>query len=226
MKKSGKNIGKLFLLAVSLFLFSCTKEDVSDQVDNYTDNFNYTSLEAQIKSLPKEPLNTAELASLSFMREEEKLAKDVYVTLYNKWGVNIFTNISASELTHMNTVLLLLNKYGLTDPVGSNPVGVFRDTSLQKLYNQLVAKGNTSILEAYKVGATIEDLDLFDLKNQLINIDNQDIRLVYEMLMKGSRNHLRSFYKNILKVGGSYTPQFISQAEFDAIVNSGMETGY
>ncbi|GAB2679418.1 DUF2202 domain-containing protein [Flavihumibacter cheonanensis] len=226
MKNSAKNIGKLFLLAVSLFLFSCTKEDVSDQVDNYTDNFNYTSLEAQIKSLPKEPLNTAELASLSFMREEEKLAKDVYISLYNKWGVKIFTNISASELTHMNTVLLLLNKYGLTDPVGSNPVGVFRDTSLQQLYNQLVAKGNTSILEAYIVGATIEDLDLFDLKNQLINIDNQDIRLVYEMLMKGSRNHLRSFYKNILKVGGSYTPQFISQAEFDAIVNSGMETGY
>ena len=226
MKNSAKNIGKLFLLAVSLFLFSCTKEDVSDQVDNNTDNLNYAGLEAQIKGLPKESLNTAELASLSFMREEEKLAKDVYITLYNKWGVKIFTNISASELTHMKTVLLLLNKYSLTDPVGSNPVGVFRDTSLQKLYNELVAKGNTSILEAYKVGATIEDLDLFDLKNQLINIDNQDIRLVYEMLMKGSRNHLRSFYKNILKVGGSYTPQFISQAEFDAIVNSGMETGY
>ncbi|MCF1716195.1 DUF2202 domain-containing protein [Flavihumibacter sp. RY-1] len=226
MKNSAKNIGKLFLLAVSLFLFSCTKEDVSDQVNNNTDNLNYAGLEAQIKGLPKESLNTAELASLSFMREEEKLAKDVYVTLYNKWGVNIFTNISASELTHMNTVLLLLNKYSLTDPVGSNPVGVFRDTSLQKLYNQLVAKGNTSILEAYKVGATIEDLDLFDLKNQLINIDNQDIRLVYEMLMKGSRNHLRSFYKNILKVGGSYTPQYISQAEFDAIVESAMATGF
>ena len=226
MKKSGKYIGKLFLLAGSLFLFSCTKEDVSNQVDNYTDTFNYTGLEAQIKSLPKEPLNTSELASLSFMREEEKLAKDVYVSLYNKWGVKIFTNISASELTHMNTVLLLLNKYGLTDPVGSNPVGVFRDKLLQQLYNQLVAKGNTSVLEAYKVGATIEDLDLFDLKNQLNNIDNQDIGLVYEMLMKGSRNHLRSFYKNILKVGSSYSPQFISQAEFDDIVNSGMETGY
>ena len=31
------------------------------------------------------------------MREEEYLAYDVYVTLNNKWGVNIFKNISESE---------------------------------------------------------------------------------------------------------------------------------
>ena len=76
------------------------------------------------------------------------------------------------------------------------------------------------------MGATIEDLDIFDLTNALINIDNQDIRLVYDMLTKGSRNHMRSFYKNILNVGGTYIPQYITQAEFDAIINSAMETGY
>lgn len=93
------------------------------------------------------------------------------------------------------------------------------------MYNQLVADGNISVLNAYKVGATIEDLDIFDLTNALKDIDNQDIRLVYSMLTKGSRNHLRSFYGNILKVGGTYTPQYITQAEFDAIINSDMETG-
>lgn len=160
------------------------------------------------------------------MREEEKLARDVYITLYNNWGVNIFTNISISEQTHMESILLLLNKYSLIDPVGSNPVGEFRNTLLQGLYTQLVAQGSISLLEAYKVGATIEDLDIFDLNTALISIDNQDIRLVYDMLTKGSRNHLRSFYKNILNVGGTYTPQYISQAEFDAIVNSPMETGF
>ncbi|MDP3667796.1 MAG: DUF2202 domain-containing protein, partial [Sediminibacterium sp.] len=71
-----------------------------------------------------------------------------------------------------------------------------------------------------------EDLDIFDLKNALINIDNQDIRLVYDNLTKGSRNHMRSFYKNVLNVGGTYTPQYITQAEFDAIINSAMETGF
>ena len=160
------------------------------------------------------------------MREEEKLARDVYITLYNKWGVNIFTNVSNSEQTHMDAILMLLNKYSLIDPVGSNGVGVFANTTLQTLYNQLVTQGNASVVDAYKVGATIEDLDIFDLKTALISIDNQDIRLVYDMLTKGSRNHMRSFYKNILNVGGTYTPQYITQAEFDAIINSAMETGF
>lgn len=123
-------------------------------------------------------------------------------------------------------MLLLLQKYSLTDPVGNNAVGVFQNITLQNLYNQLVAKGNISVAEAYQVGATIEDLDIFDLKRLLVDIDNRDIRLVYDMLTKGSRNHLRSFYKNILNIGGIYISQYITQAEFDAIINSPMETGF
>lgn len=227
MKKVLKT-GSFLLIAAALVvsLASCSKDDTPANNGNDNGNINIANLQAQITSLPKEPLNSTELSSLSFMREEEKLARDVYITLYNKWGVNIFTNISSSEQTHMESVLLLLNKYSIADPVGTNLVGVFNNTILQGLYNQLVAQGNTSVLEAYKVGATIEDLDIFDLKNALINIDNQDIRLVYDNLTKGSRNHMRSFYKNILSVGGAYTPQYITQAEFDAIINSAMETGF
>lgn len=215
------------LLGTLLFtVASCSKDDTAANNGNDNGNINIAALQAQITSLPKEPLNSTELTSLSFMREEEKLARDVYITLYNKWRVNIFTNISASEQTHMESVLLLLNKYNLADPVGTNAVGVFNNPVLQNLYTQLVAQGSTSILEAYRVGATIEDLDIFDLKNALVTIDNQDIRLVYDNLTKGSRNHMRSFYKNILNVGGTYIPQYITQAEFDAIINSAMETGF
>lgn len=227
MKNLIKNSGFSMLLAVLLFtVASCSKDDTPANNSNNNGNINAANLQAQITSLPTEPLNSAELTSLSFMREEEKLARDVYITLYNKWGVNIFTNISNSEQTHMDAILMLLSKYSLTDPVGNNAVGVFNNVTLQNLYNQLVAQGNTSVLDAYKVGATIEDLDIFDLKNALLNNDNQDIKLVYDMLTKGSRNHMRSFYKNILSVGGSYSPQYITQAEFDAIINSAMETGF
>jgi hypothetical protein len=228
MKKVLKTRSFLLLAAALVVsVASCSKDDTpANNSNNGNGNINIINLQAQITSLPNEPLNSTELTSLSFMREEEKLARDVYITLYNKWGVNIFTNISGSEQTHMEAVLMLLNKYSLTDPVGSNVVGVFTNTRLQNLYNQLVAQGNSGILDAYKVGATIEDLDIFDLKTALISIDNQDIRLVYDMLTKGSRNHMRSFYKNILNVGGTYTPQYITQAEFDAIINSTMETGF
>ena len=227
MKNIIKNASLLFLAAgLLLALTSCSKDDTSANNSNNNGNINLTNLQAQLNSLPIEPLSNDELTSLSFMREEEKLAREVYITLYSKWSVNIFNNISSSEQTHMDAVLLLLKKYNLTDPVGSTAVGVFNNATLQNLYNQLVAQGNNSVLDAYKVGATIEDLDIFDLKNTLLNNDNQDIKLVYDMLTKGSRNHMRSFYKNILNTGGSYTPQYITQAEFDAIINSSMETGF
>lgn len=227
MKNLLKNSGLLILAAgLVLSVTSCSKDDTPSNKANDNGNINTANLQAQINTLPKEPLSTAELTSLSFMREEEKLARDVYNTLYNKWGVNIFTNISNSEQTHMDAILMLLNKYSLTDPVGSNSVGVFSNATLQNLYNQLVAQGNASVPDANKVGATIEDLDIFDLKTALTSIDNQDIRLVYDMLTKGSRNHMRSFYKNILNTGGAYIPQYITQAEFDAIINSAMETGF
>jgi hypothetical protein len=114
-------------------------------------------------------------------------------------GANIFNNISNSEQTHMDAILVLLNKYGLPDTVGSNAVGVFSKISLHNLYGQLVVKGSISLLDAFKIGATIEDLDIFDLTTALTNIDNQNIRLVYDNLTKGSRNLMRSFYKNIFK---------------------------
>ncbi|MBL0147166.1 MAG: DUF2202 domain-containing protein [Chitinophagaceae bacterium] len=229
MKNIIKNV--LFVLLItasSLALPSCDKNDNSanDKSNNNNGNINIVALQTQISALPTEPLNLTELNTLTQMREEEKLARDVYITLYNKWGSNIFNNISTSEQTHMDAILMLLKKYNLPDPVGTNAVGVFTNPAFQTLYIQLVNQGNVSMLEAFKVGATIEDLDINDLQIALLTIDNQDFRLVYDNLTKGSRNHLRSFYKNILNSGGSYIPQYITQTEFDAIINSPMETGF
>jgi len=204
------------VFSIATMLISCNKNNDN----NINNDFN-----TQVINLPKEPLNSDEQAALSFMREEEKLARDVYTFLYSKWQINIFSNISSGEQTHMEAILLLLNKYSLPDPVGNNPAGVFTNSILQHLFNQLTIQGSVGSLDALKVGATIEDLDIYDLKTALTKADNHDIRLVYENLMKGSRNHLRSFYSTILGAGGTYTPQYITQAEFDAIINSAMETG-
>lgn len=210
---------KLQLTIITLFLavISGCKKDTSSPSGN--------DINSQINAFPKEALTADEILSLKWMREEEKLAHDVYVTLYSKWNINIFTNIAASEQTHTNAVLTLLNKYQLTDPVGANPIGTFHDTTLQNLYTQLVARGNASILDGFKVGATIEDLDIYDLKNWMPKVDNQDINFVYQNLTKGSRNHLRSFYGQIIGLGGTYNAQYISQAELEAIINSAKETG-
>lgn len=226
MKNQLKQTGLGLITTVVIFAFgSCTKDKTTVINDNNNGNLNKIDIQSQINLLPAESLSQEELKSLSFLREEEKLAMDVYTTLFNKWGVNIFNNISKSESTHMSAVLNLLNKYKLVDPVGKNETGEFNNTQLKALYDQLVSEGNKSTLNAYIVGATIEDLDLYDINKALVFIDNQDIRFVYGMLAKGSRNHLRSFYKNIVIAGGTYTPQYISNEEFKAIINSEMETG-
>lgn len=206
----------IIAIAFTSAFSSCKKDNVT---------FNINDITTQINSYPKEPLSNNEKLSLIWMREEEKLAYDVYIKLHNKWNINIFRNIASSEQTHTKAVLTLLNKYEITDPVGNNAAGIFSDTTLQNLYNQLLAQGNKSILDTFKVGATIEDLDIFDLNNWSSKVDNQDIKFVYQNLTRGSRNHMRSFYSQITKNGGSYSAHYISQADLEAILKSPKETG-
>ncbi len=210
---------------ISFFTFSCSKTDSLSIADQYG-QFNSIYLNSQIATLPMQTISDDEAKSLIHMREEEKLARDVYITMFNKYGLMIFDNISRSEQTHTDAILQLLTKYNINDPVGVNAIGVFTDPGLQALYTNLVNAGNVSILEAYKVGATIEDLDLYDLKVDLLKVDNQDIILVYQMLSKGSRNHMRNYFSSLKSLGFTYVPQFITQSDLDAIVNSAMERGF
>lgn len=194
---------------------------------NGVSSFDSTALGIAVLALPVEALSVAEADSLLYMREEEKLAGNVYTRMDELWGdnVKVFGNITISEANHTEAVRQLLLRYSLPDPAANQALGVFQNPTLQALYTQLVADGSVSLIEALKVGARIEELDMLDINTHLAQVDNQDIRLVYEELLKGSRNHLRSYYKTLLKQGGSYTPQYLSQAEFDAIVNSAMERG-
>ncbi|SMF13688.1 hypothetical protein SAMN02745866_00861 [Alteromonadaceae bacterium Bs31] len=166
------------------------------------------------------------VAGLTLMREEEKLARDVYLALYTMHGTAIFSNIANSEQSHMDALKKLLDRYALNDPVGANLEGIFTSADLQQLYFQLLATGSSSTLDALYVGATVEELDIYDLQRLLTEVEtNSDIAVVYENLLRGSRNHLRSFHKLIVKNGGSYSPVFISQTHYDDIVNSPMERG-
>jgi len=176
-------------------------------------------------NLPSEGLNQHEKQAILTMREEEKLAKDVYQSLYNKWHLPIFMNISRSEARHTQAVRALVLKYKLEDPIKNNKLGVYTNQHMKKLYMELVKAGHKSLLQALVVGATIEDLDIADLQKLLAHVDNRDIRCVFENLMRGSRNHMRAFISQIRARGGIYKAQYISDAELDQIISSGMEKG-
>jgi len=166
------------------------------------------------------PLSEEEIEGLLYMVEEEKLARDVYLTLYNETGLMIFRNIAFSEGSHMDAVLNLIEKYNLTAPEALNQVGVFQNEELQALYDQLVEMGSGSIVDALKVGALIEETDIKDLEDWIAKTDNEDIKAVYINLMKGSENHLRAFVGQLERLGVDYTAQVLPQERVDEILGS------
>ncbi len=178
-----------------------------------------------IDSIEKSELSEGEILGLLQMREEEKLAHDVYTTLYDKWGLRIFSNIAKSEQTHTDTIAYLLDRYEIEDPVKSNKIGIFTDTNVTELYDSLVEQGLKSVEDALFVGATIEDLDIMDLNKLSLRTDNEDILIAYENLTRGSRNHLRAFAKQLAKYGKEYVAQYLTQSEIDEILSDSQERG-
>jgi len=165
-------------------------------------------------------LSVEEIEALLYMREEEKLAHDVYVALYDRWGLPIFQNISQSELSHTNSIKNLLDRYGLTDPASSE-LGIFTNPDLQALYIELVARGEQSLAEALKTGAAIEEIDILDLEKDLSQINQADIRQVFQNLLQGSQSHLRAFATNLSnQTGEVYQPQYIELEQYQTILST------
>ena len=165
-------------------------------------------------------LSDEEARSILFMREEEKLARDVYLTLYEMYGLQVFKNIAESEQRHMDAVLTLIEKYNLTDPAQPE-VGVFTNETLQELYNTLIERASKSVVDAIMVGALIEEKDIIDI-NKLINeSSNPDVIRVFSNLVNGSANHLRAFASQYERLTGEpYTPQLLSADKYEAVLES------
>lgn len=191
----------IVMLTSMVFLTSCSNDD--DDTDQIANNIEFTQ---------------ADKDALLFMLEEEKLARDTYDYLDNLWSINQFANIKNSEQSHMNAVADLLTQSNVTYEI--LPYGEFISTEIQNLYDQFVDDGSISMNNALAIGATIEDLDIRDLQDFIDVTSNVALISVFENLQCGSRNHLRSFISVIENSGGSYVPQYISQEQFDNIINS------
>lgn len=194
-----KNLLNFLFLTVLLFS-SCQEELSPDSVPTLSQN---------------------ELETLLFTREEEKLAHDVYSYAFEKYGLAIFQNIANSESQHTASILALMDTYQIYDPLyGNDSQGYFLDPAIKELYVQLTSRVDLSLEEAIKVGLLIEDLDINDLEMGIAETSHGDITNVYSRLKCGSENHLRSFNSQAKAMGITYSPDYISQAYFDSIVNS------
>ncbi|WP_437399157.1 DUF2202 domain-containing protein [Flagellimonas lutimaris] len=225
MKVRIERIGSVFMLMlfVSTMIFGCSDsndDSVDPQIENgidddINDNINDDDVDDGSSIVDEDE------AALLFMLEEEKLARDTYKFLNEYWGMVQFENIMQSEQSHMDAVETLLNAYDIEYEILGE--GVFENEDLQAWYDKFVEDGVVDEVAALTVGATIEDLDIVDLKEQIEATSNTDIAEVFSSLQCGSRNHLRSFVQSIENLGDTYTPQFLTQEEFDAILEGSHE---
>jgi hypothetical protein len=142
-------------------------------------------------------LTQAEIDGLLQMREEEKVARDVYLTFSGLYKAPVFSNIAKSEQAHMDAILNLIKGYGLTDPAYTE-VGKFTP-AFQNLYDQLVKDGKASLKAALEVGVKIEVMDIADLEQHISETKVPNILQVYKNLLAGSKNHLSAFNFNLSK---------------------------
>lgn len=168
-------------------------------------------------SQPTPVLSIEEAATLLWTREEEKLARDVYLALDARWNDSVLQRIATSEQRHFDAMGDKIDQYALVDPALPGN-GEFADAELQALYDELVATGLDSPTEAMIVGATIEDMDIRDLQEAIDGTDEAALKNAYGNLLEGSKNHLRAFVGRLRDLGVEYTPQYIDALLFDSIV--------
>lgn len=177
-----------------------------------------TPLQLNRTAVAVAPLGEEEANTLLWMREEEKLARDVYRDFYRTWKAPVFSRIANSERSHMDALLRKLQSFGLPDPARSDP-GAFSEPDLQALYDRSVAEGSSSYIDALRVGAAIEDLDIRDLQAAIARTGNLTLKTVYENLLEGSKNHLRAFVGLLRTLGVDYVPQYMDAELFEAVMD-------
>ena len=216
----------IVLMTISALIFGCENTGKSDESSVLAERKEaLDTINGQVVNYlegcpwPYEELSEGEIEALFFMREEEKLARDTYLELYDIYGLRNLGNISKSEQVHMNAILHLIDKYELTDPVGENERGVFQNEDLQELYDELLERGKTSKIEALKVGALIEETDILDIQKELDEVvDNKDIRFVFENLIRASGFHLKSFVGVLRLNGVDYEPVLMDESTYLGII--------
>jgi hypothetical protein len=230
-------IQKAFLLSfITAGLISCTKSESSDPAElmisgtpmeviavksDGTTTFNLAGVTPVFDSTAE--LTADEIEFLYAVREDEKVARDLYAAFFEKYKLKAFENLSKAEINHIRAVELLMDYYEIEYPEAGD-YGKFTDPARQQLYDSLLLKGETA-LEAFKVMAQLEEDNIVSYLKVLEDIDNDNIGIVIENLERASENHFKATIRQITALGGEYTARYMTQEQYSAIIAKGFEQG-
>ena len=171
-------------LFVAAVLFSgCTKDD-----DTYTSGVNN---DEGSNSALNETLSAQEMDGMMYMVENEKLLRDYFTVMNDKFNLPVFANIALSEQRHLSQLSVKFDRYELENPADAKGKGEFVNPDLQQIYNDLVAHGSSSIYAALSAGIGKVEKDIEDLSTFISQLEgNQDIEQIYSNILVESQSNL------------------------------------
>ena len=120
---------------------------------------------------------------LTYAIQDEYLAYAEYDQILSDFGsVRPFTNIIRAESTHIEALLPLFTAYGITAPADE---GADRAVSV------------TALTDAFQAGVTAEVNNIAMYETFLDQNLPDNVRTVFESLMRASENHLRAFQNQL-----------------------------
>lgn len=135
---------------------------------------------------------------VAFIREEERLARDLYTALdAHHDGLAPFSMIKNAEQRHFDAAGRLIDIYHLDDPSEGAEAGEYAFDELQERYDGWLERGLKSEQEAFTVGVELETADIADLEKMIADIDNAQVDRVLGHLLQGSEHHLDAFTKAV-----------------------------
>ena len=197
----------------------------------HVDELGYTevdleALDGALGALPMGQLSESEVEAIAYLREVEKLARDVLLALDEQWDDEAFRRVAQSEDTHTEAIKALIDRYNLWDPSSVTWDGYYNNEELLALHRQLVRRGKGSAVDALAVGVQIQEISILDMREYRAETDDEDVQMVYENLLRASRNHLRVFAALLEEQGAVYERKHLGQTLFDEIVSTPPEPGY
>jgi hypothetical protein len=132
---------------------------------------------------------------LVYMREEVKLARDVYAVLSDAWRVDVFQGTAGSKQALMEDISDVLAQYGIDDPPAA--AGIFRHAELQELYAYLVDQGMRSVNDALDVTILVEQTVIADVDALINDTEQTALRAVLTRLKESSLSRLLTLTRHL-----------------------------
>jgi hypothetical protein len=120
---------------------------------------------------------------LTYAMQDESIARAEYAAILDTYGsVRPFTNIIRAEESHIASLLPLFEAYGIAVPADES---------------ESLVTTVPSLTEAYQTGVSAEVNNIAMYETFLDQNLPDNVRAVFESLMRASENHLRAFQNRL-----------------------------